>query len=401
MLRSPELVYNESGVAATRPGVPMNKIGLLFGLFVCLTTFGRAADQERPRLREFGIRTGVMSPGQKNSIVDVPGVRVGQVTLIREPDIRTGVTVILPHGGNLFQEKVPAAVCVANGFGKLLGYTQVEELGVLETPVALTNTLSIPTAAAALIDYTLSQPGNEEVESVNPLVGETNDGWLNDIRGRHVSVTDVLDAIRLARNDGVEEGVVGAGTGTVCFGFKGGIGGSSRILPPALGGYTVGVLVQTNFGGVLQIAGIPVGVELGNYFLKRELEADAGGSCMVVVATDAPLDSRNLRRLARRALLGIARTGGFYANGSGDYAIAFSTARELRVAHKTDNRQQVYSLLRDDRISPLFLAAAEATEEAILNSLFKARSMKGKNGRMVEALPLDRIRALVKKRNGD
>jgi D-aminopeptidase len=353
---------------------------------------------ERPRLREFGVKTGVLPPGPLNAITDVAGVRVGQVTLVQGKDIRTGVTAVLPVDGNIFQEKVPAAIAVANGFGKLTGYTQVEELGTLETPIILTNTLSVPTAAEALIDYILNLPGNERVESVNPVVGETNDGYLNDIRRRYVSRQHVLEAILKAAGGPVEEGSVGAGTGTMCFNFKGGIGTSSRRLPASRDGYTVGVLVQTNFGGILRINGFPVGEKLGSYYLKRDLEGGSEGSCMIVLATDAPLDSRNLKRLARRALLGIPRTGGFYSNASGDYAIAFSTAREVSVPYRSSSPTQPVLLLRNEQMSPLFLAAAEASEEAILNSLFKAERMEGKDGHVAEALPLDRVREIIEER---
>lgn len=346
----------------------------------------------RPRVREFGIKIGILPPGPLNAITDVPGVKVGHVTLIKGENIRTGVTAICPHGGNLYQEKVPAAIYVANGYGKLTGISQVEELGNIETPIILTNTLSVPVAAEALIEYTLSLPGNEKVASVNPVVGETNDGWLNDIRGRHVTKEHVIEAIKKAHTGPVEEGVVGAGTGTICFGFKGGIGTASRKLPDSLGGYIVGVLVQTNHGGVLQINGVPVGVYLGKYFMKNMLSPETPGSCMVVVATNAPLSSRNLKRLAKRALLGIARTGGFYSNGSGDYAIAFSTAPELRIPHRSQSPFLEKKVLRNSRMSPLFLAAAEACEEAILNSLFKATSLTGRNGHKVEALPLEKIK---------
>jgi D-aminopeptidase len=371
---------------------------MLLPLLLLLSVFNMAlcSSSERPRLREFGIRTGVLSPGPLNSITDVAGVRVGQITLIQGKDIRTGVTVILPHEGNIFQEKVPAAIAVANGFGKLTGSTQVEELGNMETPIVLTNTLSVPTAAEAVIDYVLTLPGNEAVESVNPVVGETNDGYLNDIRRRFVNKEHVLEAIRKAQGGLVEEGCVGAGTGTTCFDFKGGIGTSSRRLPASRGGYTVGILVQTNFGGILQISGVPVGVRLGNYYLQKEVGSGSEGSCMIVVATDAPLDSRNLKRLARRALLGIVRTGGFYANSSGDYAIAFSTAKEVRIPNRSSSLTQPVVLLRNEHMSPLFLAAAEASEEAILNSLFKAQRMEGKDGHVAEALPLDKIKELFK-----
>ncbi|CAF2752745.1 unnamed protein product [Rotaria sp. Silwood2] len=343
------------------------------------------------RARDYGLRFGVLSIGPLNTITDVPGVRVGQVTLNEGDHIRTGVTVILPHGGNQFQEKSPAAIYVGNGFGKLTGYTQVEELGTLETPIILTNTLSVPTAADALIDYTLAQAGNEQVCSVNPLVGETNDGFLNDIRARHVSKKHVLDAIHQATSGGVEEGNVGAGTGTVCFNFKGGIGTSSRKLPSSLGGYTVGALVQTNFGGVLRVAGLPVGVELGCYSFKEKLD----GSCMIVVMTNAPIDSRNLKRLGKRAFMGLAQTGGIGSNGSGDYAIAVSTA--YRILHASSSLFDEVKLLRNDNVSPLFMAATEATEEAIINSLFAARTLSGYEGHRVEQLPVEKIIQLFKK----
>jgi len=364
-------------------------------VFFFLAGFVGSFPAERPRLREFGIKTGVLPPGPLNSITDVVGVRVGQITIIEGRDVRTGVTAILPHEGNIYQEKVPAAVYAANAYGKLTGSTQVEELGTLETPIILTNTLSVPTAADALIDYILSLPGNESVQSVNPVVGETNDGWLNDIRGRHVKKDHVLAAIRKAVGGPVEEGNVGAGTGTTCFDFKGGIGTSSRRLPDSRGGYTVGVLVQTNFGGVFQIKGLLVRDLIGSSEPRANEEARTDGSCLVVVATDAPVDSRNLKRLAKRALLGIARTGGYYSNASGDYAIAFSTAREVRVAHRAAGSTQTVTLLRDENMSPLFLAAAEATEEAILNSLFKAERMEGRDGHIAEALPIEKLAGLV------
>jgi len=365
---------------------------IIFFLTLSLTFFSA---EERPRMREFGIETGIIEPGEWNAITDVPGVKVGQVTLIEGENIRTGVTAILPYAGNIYQEKVPGAVYVANGYGKLTGTTQIEELGTIETPVILTNTLSVPTAANALIGYTLSLPGNERVGSVNAVVGETNDGWLNDIRGRHVKTEHVVEAIKKAQSGPVEEGCVGAGTGTTCYGFKGGIGTASRKLPESRGGYTVGVLVQTNHGGVLQINGFPVGIRLGNYYMSGDLDDSPEGSCMIVVATDAPLDSRNLKRLAKRALLGIARTGGFYSSGSGDYAIAFSTAEGLRVPHRSPSPTMQIEILRNSNVSPLFLAAAEAAEEAILNSLFKARDMEGKDGSKVEALPLDKLKKIM------
>lgn len=353
-------------------------------------TFKRAAD--------IGIRIGVMNPGKLNAITDVRGVKVGQTTLIKADSIRTGVTAILPHEGNLFQQKVPAAIYVGNGFGKLTGTTQVKELGNIESPIILTNTLSVSTAMNAVVSYTLSQKGNENVQSVNAIVGETNDGYLNDIRNRHVTETDVLNAINTASSGSVTEGNVGAGTGTVCFGFKGGIGTASRVLPKKLGGYTVGVLVQTNFGGVLTIDGVPVGKELKKYYLSEELNEKADGSCMIVVASDAPLDSRNLERLAKRAFMGLAKTGGIASNGSGDYVIAFSADSTLRVPFNSPDILQ-QKVLSNDAASPLFMAAIEATEEAIVNSLLAAETMKGKNGRTVEALPMDKLKDILKKYN--
>jgi D-aminopeptidase len=315
--------------------------------------------------------------------------------LIEGDNIRTGTTAILPHDGNIYQEMVPGAMYVANGYGKLMGYTQVEELGVIETPIILTNTLNVPTAANGLITYTLDLPGNESVGSVNAVVGETNDGYLNDIRGRHVKAEHVIEAIKKADSGPVEEGNVGAGTGTQCFRWKGGIGTSSRKLPESRGGYTVGVLVQTNFGGVLRINDNPVGVKLGRYSFKGDVEIGDDGSCMIVCATDAPLDSRNLKRLAKRALLGIPRTGGYYSNGSGDYCIAFSTAKEVRVVRDSKERTQKIEVLRNRHMSALFLAAAEAAEEAILNSMFKATPMEGFRGHKVEAIPLDKVREIM------
>ncbi|MES2890873.1 MAG: P1 family peptidase [Bacteroidota bacterium] len=348
---------------------------------------------------ELGINIGVMQPGVLNSITDVPGVRVGQATLIKGDSVRTGVTVIIPHAGNIFQQKVPAAVYVGNGFGKLAGSTQVNELGNLETPIALTNTLAVPVAMQALIDHTLSQAGNERIFSVNAVVGETNDSYLNDIRGLHVKKEDVQAAINTASTEKVQQGAVGAGTGTVCFGFKGGIGSSSRKLPASLGGFTVGVLVQTNFGGVLQINGLPVGKELNKFSFSNQLLNNVDGSCMIVVATDAPLDHRNLLRLAKRAMLGLGKTGGIASNGSGDYVIALSTASSLRIPHQADSAILNTPVLQNDQVSPLFMAVIEATEEAIINSLFAATTMKGKDGNTVEALPLDKVIPLLKKYN--
>lgn len=354
-----------------------------------------ASSEQRPRLREFGIKTGIFNPGPLNAITDVAGVKVGQVTLIEGDDIRTGVTAILPHGGDIFQQKVPGAIYIANGYGKLTGIAQVEELGNIETPIILTNTLSVPTAADAVIDYILSLPGNERVGSVNPVVGETNDGGLNDIRGRHVNKAHVIEAIESAESGPVEEGCVGAGTGTSCYGWKGGIGTASRKVPESRGGYTIGVLVQTNHGGVFQINGYPLGVKLGRYSYKNDMEESSEGSCMVVVATDAPLDSRNLKRLAKRAMLGIIRTGGYFSNGSGDFGIAFSTAEGVRIPYRSRSATRAIEILENSRMSPLFLAAAEACEEAILNAMFKAHTMKGKNGRTLEALPLDKVKQIM------
>ena len=353
---------------------------------------------ERPRARDLGVAPGILPPGPLNAITDVEGVRVGQVTLVEGDAVRTGVTAILPHGGHLYQDKVPAAVAVGNGYGKLMGVTQIRELGEIETPLVLTNTLSVPEAAAGVIAWTLAQPGNENVRSVNAVVGETNDGYLNDIRRRVVQPAHVITAIETATGGPVDEGAVGAGTGTVAFGWKGGIGTSSRRLPEHLGGYTVGVLVQTNYGGVLQIDGVPVGERLGQYYLKSALDGgDADGSIMIVVATDAPLSDRNLERLAHRAFLGLARTGTPMTNGSGDYALAFSTAEGVR---RTPERRATLAPgaeLPNDRVSPLFQATVEATEEAIYNALFRAETVAGHRG-TIEALPLEHVRPLLQRR---
>ncbi len=372
-----------------------------FSTITCiLLTLSSITSHAQNRPRDLGIVIGVMPPGAHNAITDVTGVKVGHFTLIEGDHIRTGATAILPYDGPVFQQKVPAGIFLGNGFGKLAGYTQVEELGNLETPIVLTNTLSVPTAMDALIDYTLAQEGNEEVRSVNAVVGETNDGALNDIRGRHLTKEHVLTAIAAAKDGPVQEGNVGAGTGTVCFGFKGGIGTASRKLPATLGGYTVGVLVQTNFGGVLTINGVPVGRELKQYAFRRQLEENGDGSCMIVVATDAPLDARNLKRLAKRAMLGLGRTGGIASNGSGDYVIAFSTAEGLRVPYNMESPVLNQSVLHNDAISPLFLAVIEATEEAVINSLFAAETMTG-SGRTVEELPVDEVLELMKKYGRD
>jgi D-aminopeptidase len=359
------------------------------------STVRGTAPTTRPRASDLGLRVGILPPGPLDAITDVAGVEVGQTTLIRGDDVRTGVTAVLPHPGNLFLAKVPAAIYVGNGFGKLTGVTQVDELGEIETPILLTSTLSVPRVADALVSYMLALPGNEKVLSVNPVVGETNDGYLNDIRSRPITADDVLAALHNARGGPVEEGSVGAGTGTVAFGWKGGIGTASRHLPASLGGYTVGVLVQTNFGGVLSIAGAPVGIELGRYELREELERAGGGhdkgdgSCMMVIATDAPLDARGLKRLAARAWLGLARTGGTATNGSGEYAIAFSTAQAVRIHAADPALTRTEEVVTTNAMTPLFLAAIESTEEAVYNSLLKATTTTG-NGHTVEALPIER-----------
>jgi D-aminopeptidase len=354
-----------------------------------------AQDGTRTTARELGVAVGILPTGQWNAITDVRGVRVGHVTIARNDSINTGVTAVLPHAGNMFRDKVAAAIVVGNGFGKLAGVTQVRELGELESPVVLTCTLCVPRAADAVITYLLDLPGNEDVRSVNPVVGETNDGFLNDIRSRPITEDDVLTAIRTAQSGPVPQGSVGAGRGTVAFGWKGGIGTSSRVLPQQLGGYTVGVLVQSNYGGVLTVDGAPVGEALGRYYLRGRVGPgpapeerdvppalldwdDGDGSIMIVIATDAPLDARNLERLGHRALAGLARTGSSMTNGSGDYVIAFST---IPVASET-------ARLGNDAMSPLFQGVIEATEEAIYNSLFMATTVRGHRG-TVEALPLD------------
>jgi len=364
-------------------------------LINCIT-----AEAQMKRARDYGIEIGILHTGLLNAITDVPGVKVGQVTVTRGDSVNTGVTAILPHSGNIFQQKVPAGIFVGNGFGKLAGYTQVEELGNLETPVVLTNTLGVSTAMAAVIDHTLSQPGNEGVMSVNAVVGETNDSRLNDIRGRHVTAQHVLEAIRNADSGPVAEGNVGAGTGTVCFGFKGGIGTASRVLPATRGGYTVGVLVQSNYGGILQINGVPVGIELDRYSFRSTVnEYKEDGSCMIVVMTDAPLTARNLKRLASRAFAGMMRTGAAGSNGSGDYIIAASTAEDLRIPYSSASMYEEWRELRNDELDLLFQAVAEATEEAIINSLFAAETMKTSKNLPVMALPIDETLKIMKKYN--
>jgi D-aminopeptidase len=359
----------------------------------------------RPRARDLGMEIGIFSTGSHNAITDVEGVRVGQVTVWEGDDIRTGVTAILPHGGNIFQEKVPGAVVVGNGFGKLVGVTQLRELGEIETPILLTCTLCVWKAADYMVEWLLEQEGMEGVGSINPVVGETNDGGLNDIRARPIRSEHVREALESATTGPVEEGVVGAGTGTRAFGWKGGIGTSSRVLPEALGGYTVGVLVQSNYGGILTMGGAPVGKELGKYSFQRYVEAGSeggegipdaeGGSIMMVVATDAPLDSRNLERLSRRVLMGLARTGSSGGNGSGDYVLAFSTSEEVR--RRPNQGPRSISDLPNDDMPGLFQAAIEATEEAIYNSLLKATSVTGYRGRTAEALPIQETVEILKR----
>lgn len=380
---------------------------LLIAIVTILAATSSPAAEPRPRVRDLGIAPGVLEPGPLNAITDVADVRVGHATVIRGETIRTGVTAIVPHGGNLFQEKVTGALFVGNGFGKLVGATQLGELGQIETPILLTSTLSTFRAADALVEWMLALPWNEEVRSINPLVGETNDGTLNDIRSRPVGRDEVFAALRAARGGRVEEGSVGAGTGTIAFGWKGGIGTSSRRLPSSAGGWTVGALVQSNFGGVLSIDGIPVGEALGKHYLSNELAAErplsprpdgvapkdrADGSIMIVIATDAPVDAKGLERMAARAMMGIARTGAAGTNGSGDYAIAFTTHPTLRVRHGA-TAPAAPTVLPTEALSPLFLAVIEATEEAVYNSLLRATTMSG-NGVTIEALPVEQVKRL-------
>lgn len=368
---------------------------LLFSLSL-LTMTVSIYSQQNKRARDYGIEIGVMSTGKLNAITDVPGVKVGNVTLHKGDNVRTGVTAILPHSGNIFQNKVPAAIYIGNGFGKLAGISQVQELGNLETPIILTNTLSVPMGIQGTVRYTLGLKGNENIRSVNAVVGETNDGGLNDIRGMHVTEQNVIDAIENAQDGEVPEGNVGAGTGTVAFGFKGGIGTSSRKLPKSLGGYTVGVLVQSNFGGVLTINGAPVGKELERYPFSSAIKK-SDGSCMIVILTDAPLDARLLERVAKRAMLGLAKTGGIASNGSGDYVVAASTATSMRIPYSTTDKTDAGDVLRNDEMSPIFMATIEATEEALINSLFAAKTSTGRGGNKVEAIPLDKVLPILKK----
>ncbi len=360
------------------------------GLFPGMVPVADAQDGP-VRVRDAGIRPGILPTGPLNAITDVAGVRVGHVTLVEGTSVRTGVTAILPHGGNIYRDKVPAGYVAANAFGKFAGSSQILELGEIETPIVLTNTLSVPQGMEGVIEWTLAQEGNEAARSVNAVVGETNDGFLNDIRGRHVRAHHVVEAIESAGSGPVAEGSVGAGTGTVAFGWKGGIGTSSRQLPESLGGYTVGVLVQSNYGGVLMVDGFRAGEALGQYYLKSALDrGDADGSIVIVVATDAPLSDRNLERLARRAFFGLARTGSPATNGSGDYAVAFSTHEDVRRTPERRDAPMPVTELPNDRVSPLFQAVVEATEEAILNSLFMATSVTGDRG-AIQALPVDRL----------
>lgn len=355
------------------------------------------AQEDSLRPREYGIQFGVLQPGQNNAITDVEGVLVGQVNVHDDKKgAHTGVTAILPHGGNLFKEKVPAGIFLANGFGKMTGYPQVKELGNIETPIVLVNTLNVAAGLDGIIDYTFSFKENGDCRSVNGVVGETNDGGINDIRARFLTSKDVLKAIQTAKSGPVEEGVVGAGSGTKAFGFKGGIGTSSRKLPASMGGYTVGVLVQTNFGGFLNVDGVAVGEKLGGYPWQKEIEC-ADGSIMMVVATDAPIDARNLERVAKRAFMGLAKAGGIASNGSGDFAIAFSTAKENRVPHNTKKLEKFQNVnVANDDMTPIFMATIEATEEAVVNSLFKAKDVKGYNGKVTKALPVDQVLEMLK-----
>jgi D-aminopeptidase len=362
-----------------------------------IATLSTGLSAQRARARDLGVKPGVFRTGKLNAITDVAGVRVGQTTVIEGDSVRTGVTAILPHGGNLFTDRVPAALHVGNGFGKITGVTQLRELGELETPVLLTCTLCVWRAADAMVGWLLEQPGMESVRSINPVVAETNDGTLNDIRARPIRPEHVRAALTSASTGAVAEGSVGAGTGTVAFGWKGGIGTSSRLLPASLGGWTVGVLVQTNFGGILQVLGAPVGKELGQYAFKREAESPGergDGSCVMVIATDAPLSDRNLERLAARAIMGLARTGSSASNGSGDYVLAFSTNEKVRRSFSAT--RLTTEELANEQMSGLFEAAVEATEEAIYNSLFQATTTKA-NGRTIEAIPLDKVRSVLDK----
>jgi D-aminopeptidase len=375
----------------------MMRVSYFSILLVLAMSAPSSLSAQRARARSLGVKPGVFPPGKLNAITDVAGVLVGQTTVISGDNVRTGVTAILPHGGNLFTDRVPAALHVGNGFGKITGVTQLRELGELESPILLTCTLCVWKAADALVGWMIEQPGMQNVRSINPVVAETNDGTLNDIRARPITPEHVRQALASASAGPVAEGSVGAGTGTVAFGWKGGIGTSSRVLPSALGGWTIGVLVQTNFGGILQVLGAPVGKELGQYAFKREAESPGergDGSCVMVVATDAPLSDRNLERLAARAIMGLARTGSSASNGSGDYVLAFSTSEKVR--RRFDAARLTTEELANEQMSGLFEGAVEATEEAIYNSLFQATTVTG-NGKTIEALPLDKVRAVLEK----
>lgn len=368
----------------------LKTVFILLILFSVLLSAG-----ERKRARDLGIEIGIFPTGEYNSITDVTGVKVGHTTVIQGDSVRTGVTVILPHGGDLFKEKVPAAVYVTNGFGKLVGTTQIEELGTIETPIALTNTLNTFLVANALIDYMISVSG--PLRSVNPVVGETNDSGLNDIQGRHVNSGHLFEAIKNASGGPVREGSIGAGTGTRALGFKGGIGTASRVLPKSLGGYRIGILVQTNFGGLLTIDGVPVGKEMGKNPFKKELSIEDEGSCMIVAATDAPLSPRNLKRMAKRTAHAFGRVGAYSSNGSGDYTIAFSTAQDVRrIARDRDQLEFELREVYNRHMSPFFQAVVEATEEAIVNSLFKATTVKSRYGRS-EEIPIEETIQILKK----
>ncbi|TJZ63169.1 P1 family peptidase [Sphingobacterium olei] len=366
-------------------------------LFSTLVLYAQKTEKKK-RVRDYGIEIGVIPPGKWNAITDVPGVQVGHLTREEGDSIHTGVTAILPHSGNIFQQKVPAGIFIGNGFGKLAGISQIQELGNIETPIILTNTLNVGRAIETVVEYSLSQPGNEKVQSINAIIGETNDGELNDIRGMHISKENVLSALNSATSGPVQEGNVGAGTGTVCFGFKGGIGTASRLLPASLGGYTIGVLVQTNYGGILQINGAPVGQELQQFSFRNKLLNNVDGSCMVVIATDAPLNERNLERLAKRAFIGLGKTGGIVSNGSGEYFIAFSTHDSVRIPFDAPTAVLYQPSLHNDYMSPLFMAVIEAVEEAVINSLFAAKTVKGYRA-TIPSLPLDKVLPILQKYN--
>jgi D-aminopeptidase len=395
-------VPKQHGIIPSERTVRYMNIKSILAILILLSATA-LAQNDRPRARDIGIEPGIFPTGQHNAITDVAGVKVGHKTIIKGKNIRTGVTAILPHGGNIFQEKVPAAVYVGNGFGKAAGFLQVRELGNIETPIVLTNTLDVGTGISAVVDWTLNRPGNENVRSVNAIVGETNDGYLNDIRGKHVQAKDVLVAIESAGTGPVAEGSVGAGTGTMALGWKGGIGTSSRKIPANLGGYTVGALVQSNFGGILTIDGMQVGEKLGRYHFRRDVEqlSEATpndehheyGSCMIIIATDAPLSARNLERIAKRAVLGLARVGGYMSNGSGDFVVVFSTAN--RIPYDTNDRSATNEILRNDHMSPLFLATVESVEEAVINSLLKATSVTGNDGHHMDAIDIEALKRLL------